>query len=288
MTSLLDLAPGLYSNVPAEDYHQRVPGVVSKTALDLINRSLAHYKAWVDGAEREATPPLLFGSALHMALLEPERFLRSYVVMPDFGDCRFKENKARRDSWRLEVGWHENPSLSRVKVLEQKDADAIRGIYESVNRHPLAGRMIREGVSEATLVWEDEETGLRCKARMDYYAEKLGACYDLKSTEDARPEAFARSMASYRYHVQDAFYREGLRAVGRPCEHFVFIAVEKQPPYAVALYSLKDSDVQLGLRAARRDMRTLLEGIEKDAFPAYSETIETISLPGWYTAKEEE
>lgn len=280
MSSMLELPPGLYTNVPPEVYHERVTGLVSKSALDLVDRSLGHYKAWLDGAERPLTDSLVFGSALHVALLEPERFLREYVVAPDFGDCRFKENKARRDAWRA--------ANAGRQLLDAADAQAITGIVTNVLAHPTAGAMIRNGMAEATLRWRDEETGLECKARADYYVAHLNACWDVKTTVDARPDAFARSMAFYRYHVQDAFYRQGFAAIGRPLEHFVFIAVEKTPPYALALYTLRDADVALGDAAARRNMRTLLQGIEEDRYPAYPTDIQPLGLPGWYTAQQEE
>lgn len=277
--NVLALEPGLYTNVPDEDYHQRSEGVASKSILDLVDRSPAHYKAWLDGYERPTTPALAFGKAVHAALLEPERFLREYVAEPDYGDCRFKGPKAERERWRA--------ANAGRKRLSQQDAQAIRDMYAKLMEHPIASNMVRDGAAEVTLRWKDEATGLQCKARADYYVEGLRACFDLKTTEDASPEAFARSVAKWRYHVQNAFYAEGFRAIGKPLDHFVFIAVEKAPPYSVALYSLRDADVELGERTMRRNMQTLLEGVQTKVYPAYSTEIETIELPGWAVAQED-
>jgi exodeoxyribonuclease VIII len=271
--SVLDLPPGLYRDVSEADYHARVPGLVSKSVLDLVDRSPAHYSAWLHCAEREPTPALIFGKWLHTALLEPERFAAQYIAQPDFGDCRLKDNKARRSEWQLANAGKES--------VDAKSMDIIRGICASVNAHPLAGKMIREGVAEATLRWRDEETGLQCKARADYYVERLAACYDVKTTEDARPDAFARSMANYRYHVQDAFYREGFARIGRPLDHFVFIAVEKTAPFEVALYTLDADDVARGWSAAHANMATLKAAVSSGTYQGYGNSIQSIRLPAW-------
>lgn len=270
---ILAVRHGLHLDVPEDCYHERVPGLVSKSTLDLVDRSPAHYKAWLDGEEREPTPALNFGKWFHAALLEPERFASQYVVQPDFGDCRFKENKVRRDEWRI--------ANAHREAIDPTAMETIRGMCAAVRAHSLADRMIREGVAESTLRWRDEETGLECKARPDYYVERLAVAYDVKTTEDARPEAFARSVANYRYHVQDAFYREGFARIGKPLEHFVFIAVEKSAPYAVALYTLEPDDVALGWNAARKNLTDLAEAVRTDFYRGYAANIQSLRLPAW-------
>ena len=104
----------------------------------------------------------------------------------------------------------------------------------------------------------------------------------MKSTADASPEEFARSIAKYRYHVQDAFYSEGYyQATGQWPRGFVFIAVEKTAPYAVACYSLDDDAKAYGRELFQRDLETLLEAEKSQEWTAYSQEIETLSLPAW-------
>lgn len=268
------ISTGIHHSVPPHKYHRRRIGVVSKSALDMVHRSPAHYKAWVDGLlpERD-TPALRFGVAFHCALLEPERFEREYTVEPDFGDCRKKENRAARDEWRA-VNDGKTP-------LSEEDYEAIRGMVTAVHSHELAGKMIRDGEPELTVSWTDDETGLQCKARADYYVRKLGMVLDIKSTEDATWEGFRRNIAKWRYHVQDALYRAGFAAVGEPCQHFVFVAVEKTFPHAIGIYTLDADSVSKGYSAARRDITTLAECLKKDEWPGYPTGIQTIELPPW-------
>jgi hypothetical protein len=267
------LTTGLHPDVPHGVYHQRDLGMISKSALDLVNRSPQHYLAWIEGAEEEETPALAFGSAFHCALLEPERYLATYSQEPDFGDCRRTENKRLRDAWRA----------ANVGKKEISDADARRidAMCLAIREHPLAGKMIRDGVAEVTARWEDPDTGLPAKCRADYFVESLGMVADVKTTMDARPETFRKDVAKYGYHRQDALYRTGFRAVGAAVRHFVFIAVEKDPPHAIGIYALDGAAIAKGTASVRSDIATLAECVKTGTFPGYSTSIETIQLPPW-------
>lgn len=273
---IIDLAHGLHRGIPDDVYHQRHPGLASKSALDLIHRSPLHYKAWLDGAEGESSEALDFGRAFHCAMLEPDLFARSYYVEPDFGDCRFKEAKAKRDEWRKA-----NPCPENAVKLSREDGDAIKSMVKSVREHPLASRIISEGDVEVTLRWKDPDTGLECKSRADYYVRSRRLVADIKTSADASKEAFRRSIVNYRYHVQDALYRAGFGAIGQPIEHFVFVVVEKKAPFAVAEYTLTSDGIQRGYAHATADLAMLAECIRNNDFPGYPVTIQQLDLPPW-------
>jgi hypothetical protein len=276
-TSILDLPDGMHEGIPEAIYHQRIPGVASKSVLDLVDRSPAHYAAWLAGASSEESPALAFGKALHCALLEPHVYRSTYTVEPSFGDCRKTDNKKRRDDWR---GANAGRSL-----LEQADALAIDGMIKSAMAHPRASKMLDEGSSEVTVKWTDAATGIVCKSRADHYVGRLSLCLDVKTTEDARASAFAKSVANYGYHRQAAFYSDGFAAVGSEIEHFVFLAIEKRPPYLVALFNLEDEDIAQGREEIRRSIQTLADCIERGEYPGYPTSIQTLSLPAWAKGK---
>jgi exodeoxyribonuclease VIII len=208
-----------------------------------------------------------------MALLEPARFASTYAVEPNFGDCRFKENKASKARWMLD---HLNCTF-----LTDGDDLRIKGMLESLMAHPAASRIMTDGLSEVSLRWTDSATGLACKSRADYWVKTTRLVADLKSTEDASPRAFARSCAQWRYHVQDAQYRSGFDACGETIEFFAIIAIEKEPPYATAVYTLDQDAVARGYAAVRRNITTLQECLESGEFPSYSNGVEQLALPAW-------
>jgi len=261
---------GIVIGVPAEIYHRRQLNTVSKSALDLVERSPAHYWAWINGLERRETPALKFGHAWHMAILEPQRFSEAYAVAPKFSG---KGMKARKEAWLME-------NADKLSLSEDDERD-ILGMLESVMCHPAASRLVLEGVSEVTLRWKDPITGLACKSRADYWVKSKRFAVDLKSTEDASEDAFARSVYKWGYHKQDALYRAGFLACGEPINHFAIIAIEKEPPYAVAVYTLDEDAVTKGYEAARRDISRLDECIKANHFPSYSDGVRSLSLPHW-------
>lgn len=268
------LAPGLLEGVPGRVYYAREYGLARKSVLELVHRAPAVYRSWLDGAEDEETPALAFGRAFHAAVLEPERFDVDWCIEPDFGDCRFKENKAVRDAWRKE---HEG-----VERLSSTDDRHLRGMARALRAHPVLGPLLRAaGVNELTVRWDDPDVGLPCVARIDRYARSWSTALDLKSTEDARPHAFARSVASYLYHWQEAFYRRGFEVLDEPLDHFLFAACEKAPPYLVQVYSLDVGAVARGRVSVQRELERLAECCMRNDFPGYPDGITTLELPRW-------
>ena len=269
---LLALPVGLHTDVREAVYHARVLGMASKSALDFLRHSAAHYRAWVAGEiERKSTKALHLGKAVHAAVLEPERFARQYVIAPDFGDCRRRENKLARDAWRAE----HRGSI----ILDSETGIAELGMVRSLAAHPAVTALVEGAQTEVTARWEDGE--IPCKGRADIDNIELELLADVKSTEDARADAFSRSVWNYGYHRQDDWYRRGWRALGRPIAAFVFIVVEKSAPYAVALYELDDAARLRGRQENDSLLARLAYHVEHDEWPGFSESIEPLSLPRW-------
>lgn len=270
-------APGLYPDIDHATYHRKSLGVASKSALDHVAKSPSHYLAWLS-AEDKLTPALAFGQLFHAYVLEPAKCEAMFTIdreaEREFGDCRNADNKAARDAWRAET--------EHLTKVSKDDWEKCRRMAESLRKHPIAARLLEMATPEVSAFWVDAETELECKMRVDGWAESRGFALDLKTTLDASPAAFARAVADYRYHVQDAFYVDGITAItGTVPKGFVFIAVEKEPPYAVATYTLDDQARQRGRELYRRDLETLKRCIDTDEWPAYGHELQTLTLAPW-------
>lgn len=254
--------PGLY-RITAERYH--ADQCISKSGLDRIAKSPAHYRAWLTQLHRPSRA-MQIGTALHALVLEGI----APTVRPDFSG---KGSVAARAEWDAA---HEG-----VTILSEDDAAQVHSMAASIAMHPVAGPALRraDGIAEASILWTCPDTGAECKSRLDWLLP--GIVLDLKTTADARPDAFARSVASYRYHVQDAFYSQAAASAGLSAEHFVFVCVESSPPYSVALYQLDDAARSEGRRLYLRDLETYMRCMERDEWPAYPTDIQTLSLPRW-------
>lgn len=285
--SIADFDTGIHPDVPAELYHQRVLGVVNKGALDKLMKTPAHYRAWLDEEQQAETPALIFGRALHAAVLEPDTFDLHFAIERDHPyrrptSAQRLAKKPSADTLMAIEYWDQiERELAGKTVIGEDDAKAICGMRESVLAHPLAGRLLEGGIAEATAIWNDPRQALLCKARMDYYLPERGVVVDLKSTEDASPEEFARSVARYRYHVQHAHYASAFAATGNELRAFLFVAVEKTPPYAVAVHCIDAEAEGRGVELRDRAMDTLNRCLASDSWPAYEPRIHNLSLPVW-------
>lgn len=257
-------SPGIYDCYTNAEYHAHE--AVSKSDLDLIHKSPAHYKA----ARHEETQAMRFGTAFHCAVLENDRFNATYTVIE--GDRRTNVVKA---------AIKEAEAAGKI-ILTADDFNALMGMAQAVFKNPICAALLRGSLKEHSVFAELD--GVRVKCRPDGWSTEKGVLFDLKSTEDASPEGFARTVAKYRYHVQDAFYRHVV-ASATNCDaddlSFIFIAVEKKPPFAVALYQLDEMAALQGWVEARDDMRRYRDAQTSGKWCGYSPKIESLSLPRW-------
>ena len=256
--------PGVYDDINEKDYH--ASNAISKHGLDLIARTPAHYKY----SENIDNPAFAFGRAIHCFVLEPERFNTDFILSP-YDDFR---TKAARE-WK-----EENKDKT---IYTESDYEALNIMRDKLHSHPMAGPLldVKDGHAEQSIFWIDENTNCLCRCRPDYINYHFMYAIDLKTCINAGQSAFARDVARYRYHVQAAFYLAGLEAAKIYCDDFIFVAIEKTKPYAVACYDLDNEALDLGRYLYRRDMEKYRESFITDVWPGYPEDVRTIQLPPW-------
>mgnify|MGYP006284987957 CR=1 FL=1 len=249
------------------EYHAHP--ALSKSGLDQINRSPAHYQAWLTDPRIE-TPAMKIGTAAHCAILEPDRFQTDYIAAPEGIDRRTKAGKEQ---------WADMESSGKI-ILPADDYAALLAMRESVMSHPSARELLSEGVAEQS--YFGQLWGVDVKCRPDWLIS--GIVVDLKTTQDASLSGFSKSIANYRYAVQHAFYSDVLAACGIDVSAFIFVAVEKVAPYAIGVYELDAASVEVGREAYQRNLDTYKRCLDTGEWPAYSNAIESISLPKWAIA----
>lgn len=211
----------------------------------------------------EDTPQKLLGRAAHAYILEDEdAFWKEYAVAPKV-DRRTKDGKA---AWAEFEGKHPGKG-----IITEGDYENIRGMALSVWRHPFASKVLREGLSEQTILWTDQETGTKCKARVDRIpAGSKGVVADLKTARDASEHAFLRSIVNLGYAMRAAFYCDGISAVSsKMFDAFVFVAVEQSKPYQCGVYTIDNEFLLWGQDEYRRLLKLEKQCREAGAYPAY-------------------
>jgi len=252
---------------------------VSKSHLDLIAKSPLHYWArYLDPDRRpvEPTPAMRFGTAFHTHVLELDRWDQEIAVAPAC-DRRTKAGKEAYAAFQ--------DAAAGKTVISADDAEQVQAMARAVFRHPGAAMLLGlPGKAETTHMWTDATYGVECKCRPDWLTDDGTIVVDLKTTKDASPRGFRRSIGEFRYQVQAAWYLHGLeQATGRRPDQFVFICVEKEPPYACAVYAADAEMIERGQQQAMADLGELAACRAADRWPSYSDQIETIGLPGWMT-----
>lgn len=276
---------GIFSDVSNEDYHRGVG--VSKSDLDKIARSPLHYITEKRNP-RPPTPQMFFGSAFHAIVLEPELFAETYVPDPAPGSYS-KDAKAARfeleAAGKIVIGSKTDDDKG---IWGASDWDKLHRMRDAVLAHPIASVLLDpdQGPVEQSVYWIDPETRKLCKCRPDKWNDAHRVLVDLKSTMDASYTGFGKACANYRYNVQAAYYLDGwFRASDRPlggtARAFVFAAVEKEPPYAVACYRLDAEEIEAGREMYRRDLDLYAQCHAENQWPGYDESIRVLRMPPW-------
>ena len=262
--------PGIFYGVSFGEYFSWP--YASNSRLTRLMRSPAHMRVGIEAA-REPTAALTLGSAIHTAVLEPDLFHKLYCVAPE---CD-KRTTAGRDVWT-----RFREATKGMSPLKPEEASTCTSVLAASRAHPMANLLLTlPGRNELSLVWDDEATGQRCKARIDRLCGDAGLVVDLKTTEDASKVSFTRSIFSYGYYRQGAFYLDGLKANGINIKDFSIIALEKSAPFGVAVYRLRDDALDAGRFQLGRLLARYAECEQEQRWPAYSKDIQDIGLPPW-------
>ena len=208
-----------------EEYHADTTHISASQLKKIYSRGI-----WAWDQERnipqEESPALVFGSAFHAYILEPDLFLEQYAIIPDFGDGRTKAAKQAK-----ELFYAQNATKT---LLSDKDFQTIQCMAESFQA------FIEE--FELYEIWQDalpEQSyfGLigdtPIKIRYDKYSPKFNMCFDLKTTQDASLNSFRWDIRKFHYDLQDYHYKQ-------MADRFIILAVEKKPPYLVQAYEIED------------------------------------------------
>ena len=259
------------------EYHAHK--AISKSKLDAARKSGKHLQDMLFGPPRESTAAFDLGTVLHASALPGENPDEIAVRMPDGMKKTTKDGIAFKKEHQGKI------------ILSPADAYLIDQMMLSLREHPFSASLVSgdlKGKAEQSFFCTDSETGLEIKARPDFILEDYSLILDLKTTRDASPRGFQRSVAEFRYFVQASHYLDVVEgATGRRPEAFLFVAVEKTRPFSTAVYMADQAMIDLGKQHAREDLSNIAKWMSEDHYPGYSEQVEEISLPKWMLPKED-
>lgn len=286
MTATAELVitePGVY-DIPADQYHaDPVPdGSLSASGAKLLLPpncpAMYQHRKQNGNIKKKAFD---HGHAAHKLVLGAGADL----VVVDAADWRTKAAQAQRDAAYAD---------GAVPLLTY-DYERVSGMADALREHPIASALLNpaHGDPEQSLFWQDSRTGIWRRARLDWLPHQRPdgrlIIPDYKTCEHADLESIQRAVWDYSYHLQAAWYQEAAAALGlakRP--GFVFVFQEKTAPYLVTVVEPDRVALDWGRLLNRRAIDIYRRCVETGTWPAYTDEIELIALPGWAEKRLEE
>ena len=263
--------PEIISNA---EYHGRKTHL-SSTNVRTHKKNKKQFKYSLTHDLIKQTKAMADGTAVHAFFLERDKFDTDFVIKP--ADMRLN-TKAGKE-WAQE---HQN------KIII--DSDLGNNLYEmekSFMDSPARLIYDKQGQSELSYFWDD--LGLvKGKCRPDWISNDGNIVVDIKTTTDASPKGFQKSIANWGYHLQLGWYLRGLQKLGLPAKEFIFIAIEKTPPFSVGVYRANKDMITYANDEINNLVYDIDESLKSDDFPDYTPEILDLGLPNWMNPKEPE
>ena len=219
---------------------------------------------------KEATPAMKLGSTIHCYLLEPLRFANEYLEEPEL-DKRTKEYKefaAKNTDKFLYSKKDVNPILEKLESIKKEN---------NTEAYPSLLRVLNQKTTNENAIFWD-----KFKCKIDAYDEESNTLIDIKTTSDASPEAFQKTIFNSAYSIQLAHYAKGLMAAGKDTYEFKIIAIQTSAPYDVVEYEMS-LDVMSYSCKKLRELYDKLENvlIFDDHTGTNNGEVVNVELPKW-------
>jgi hypothetical protein len=224
-------------------------------------------------APRKETPAMRMGSAIHRAVLEPDRLGSTYVRYE--GDRRGKK-------W---TSFAESAAESGANVLTATEYDRVEAIVRAVYSHPHAVDLLgRATVREKRLDWTiDCGLGGHVDVRgtPDSLAPDFSILAGLKTTGIADPRRWDQEATRMNYHAQSSIYVDGIEILYGVRPAVYWIVVEQRAPHDVAVYHVGEDVLAEGRRCYRQWIDDVIHCERADEWPGRSPEIVPFELPAW-------
>lgn len=261
--------PSVVPHLSHDGYHIIKEAIGSSGIKTIYNKSVAHYKFH----EPKHSVHFDIGTAVHIAILEPEKFDESVL----------KCGKSRTTSLYREL---KKTKKENQIIITDKEYDICLRSRDSVHSKSECNKVIASdfGQSEMSAFAKDPVTGVKMKTRPDrvIIGEKSDILVDLKTTQSADEDSVIRSISRYGYHIQEAFYRHVWSlATKKSITRFLFLFVEKEPPFACCLYEIPKPFVDEGVACMKKALREYKDAEVNGVYKDYPNEIITLDVPHW-------
>ena len=256
------------------EYHGRKTHL-SSTNIRTFKKNRKQFEYSLTHDLVKQTKAMADGTAVHAFFLERDKFDTDFVIKP--ADMRLN-TKAGKE-WALE---HQ----SKI-IIDSELGNNLYEMEKSFMDSPAKLIYDIKGQTELSYFWDDLGT-IKGKCRPDWISDDGSIVVDVKTTTDASPRGFQKSISTWGYHLQLGWYLRGLRKLGLPAEQFIFIAIEKTAPFCVGVYKANQEMINFAMKELDQLMPEIQTAMVSNEFPDYTPEITSIGLPPWMIDKKEQ
>jgi exodeoxyribonuclease VIII len=247
-------------DMPNDVYHSR-PEISSSQIKNLLDEQSVIKNL-------DETESIRIGTLGHEAILEPDKY---------------KKTKLEDENYTV---------IYKSGCTRTIERSLIDNIYQSYIKSSIP-KLGKNGIAESSIFGEID--GVKSRCRPDLHIPEKKIVIDLKITNDASPDGFAKSCAKFGYYIQEAWYRDVMESAGFGINDFIFVAIcskpisKDNPLHKIGVYRLNEMDVEFGRSEYQRalDIYRRLDTYNTHVYKDSSNgsIIQTLTLPNYIRYK---
>tara|TARA_R100000655_G_scaffold84114_1_gene123695 strand:+ start:2492 stop:3286 length:795 start_codon:yes stop_codon:yes gene_type:complete len=254
-----------------KDYYQ-IDALSASLLKTVIKQSPAHAEHRMKNFE--ATANMKLGTAFHAAILENDQYEDLIAISPKV-DRRTKAGKEEHANFVESVG-------DRT-IITHDQSILVDAMQKNCLAHPEVRSLLNKCYAYEFQT-EFEFDGVNCKAMIDA-CDDMGTIVDLKTTQDASPDAFMKSSANFLYHMQMAWYSHAMGVHWSEANAYI-IAVENTQPHGVAVYKMTTDSLRVGWELCCQAVKEYKHykvqcALDEELFLPYGSNVKNLDLPIW-------
>jgi len=267
------MKPGIYTNISRAEYDNVF--ALNQSGMKALKVSPYHMKYdWDHRNEQDPTEAMLEGNAFDMMMFEPGKYNDTVLYIPLKYNKNGSISKQQCTSTYSKDGYIYMTSVN-IKKLEN--------MKKSLLKKKVIRNILSHGTPTVTLFWNDLETGIPCKARLDWLRQDDRFIADLKTCRDISDYGFTKQVAQLKYYYQAYWYVEGMKVLTGDDYLFWFLCAEKNKYYQSRRFKIPPAEFQKrGVDSDIRDLKLrFADCLASDKWPGYDDELEELYLPAY-------
>jgi len=281
-------------------YHQQCcigPSVSSSGLRRIWSESPYHF--WMNSdlnphrlPPKPETDALALGKGAHALILGEDNFDAIFAYVPE--DAPSRPTKTQINAFERDGVWSAAaaPGAAFWSAWDAENAgktmltygavERIRMMAKSIASNPLAKEVLTGALTEVSLIWQDDATGVWLKSRIDVIPNSGADFADLKTfaprTKSIK-RAVHQAITDNEYPMQMAMGQIAARQFGASAEECVLVMVQSNDPYCVVPVRLDPEVLHWGRVKIRGAIDTFARCMETGHWPQPVEGLMDYTMP---------